>query len=226
MLIHVGTALVLGIVLLIASGSFLAGIIGVIIGVVGPLLFLTVREERRRAAFLTQLPDTLQLIAGSLSAGYSMPQAIDTVVKEGAPAVAGEFNRVLVETRLGMPIEDALEGVAHRMRSVDFAWVVMAIRIQREVGGNLAEVLTTVADTLRERERIRRQVQVLSAEGRLSAVILGGLPPLFAVYLLLVRKEYIKVLWHESAGIAMLVIAVVLLTIGAFWLRKVVRVEV
>jgi tight adherence protein B len=112
------------------------------------------------------------------------------------------------------------------MASRDFAWVVMAIRIQREVGGNLAEVLTTVAATMRDRERVRRQVNVLSAEGRLSALILGGLPPLFALYLLLVRPTYIKPLFTDPLGIAMLVLVGLLFTVGVFWLRKVVRVEV
>ena len=140
---------------------------------------------------MAALPDTLQLMAGSLSAGYSMPQAVDTVVREGKGPISTEFNRALVETRLGVELEDALDGIAERMQSVDFAWVVMAIRIQREVGGNLAEVLTTVSATLRERERLRRQVQVLSAEGRLSAWILGLLPIVFAFYLVLVRPEYL-----------------------------------
>src|SRR5436305_13431542 len=107
-----------------------------------------------------------------------------------------------------------------RRRSVDFDWVVMAIRIQREVGGNLAEVLTTVAATLRERERLRRQVRVLSAEGRLSAWILGGLPPLFFMYLLLVRQDYVHVLWTDPIGIVLLVFLAVDLSIGVFWLRK------
>jgi tight adherence protein B len=102
----------------------------------------------------------------------------------------------------------------------------MAIRIQRDVGGNLAEVLVTTAATLRERERIRRQVQVLSAEGRLSAWILGGLPILFALYLILVRPSYVKVLVTDSIGVIMLVSAIVLMTVGTFWLRKVVKVDV
>src|SRR5436305_14632687 len=113
-----------------------------------------------------------------------------------------------------------------RRRSVDFDWVVMAIRIQREVGGNLAEVLTTVAATLRERERLRRQVRVLSAEGRLSGWILGGLPPLFFMYLLLVRRDYISTLWTDPIGIVLIVFLLVDLAIGILWMRKVVQVEV
>ncbi|HET7736384.1 MAG TPA: VWA domain-containing protein, partial [Nocardioidaceae bacterium] len=104
-----------------------------------PFMFLVIKESRRRKTFVDALPDTLQLMAGSLSAGYSLPQACDSVVREGRDPIATEFNRSLVETRLGVPIEDALEGIADRMRSRDWAWVVMAIRVQREVGGNLAE---------------------------------------------------------------------------------------
>jgi tight adherence protein B len=201
-------------------------LVGLLIGLAGPFLYLVIKESRRTSAFLAQLPDTLQLLAGSLSAGYSLPQAVDAVVQEGNQPIAGEFNRALVESRLGVNVEDALDGIAGRMKSEDFGWVVMAIRIQREVGGNLAEVLKTVAGTLRERERLRRQVQVLSAEGRLSAWILGGLPPVFALYLVLVRRSYIEILYTDPIGIFMLVVMLVQMVVGAFWLSKVVKVEV
>jgi tight adherence protein B len=227
LLIQTGVMIAAALLMFLLTGGKLVGtLIGLIIGIALPLGFLKVKESRRQTAFLAALPDTLQLIAGSLSAGYSLPQAVDTVVAEGTEPIAGEFKRALIETRLGVPIEDALEGIAGRIRSKDFAWVVMAIRIQREVGGNLAEVLVTTADTLRERERIRRQVQVLSAEGRLSAWILGGLPIVFALYLILVRPEYVKVLVTDSIGVIMLVGGVILMTVGAFWLRKVVKVDV
>ena len=125
-------------------------------------------------AFNEGLADTLQLISGSLSAGLSLAQSVDTVVREGMEPIADEFKRVLVETRLGVPLEAALQGVAERMGSKDFEWVVMAIRIQREVGGNLAELLNTVGATLRERDYLRRQVQTLAAEGKLSATFLAA----------------------------------------------------
>ena len=131
-------------------------------------------------------------MSGSLSAGLSLAQSIDTIVREGTEPIAGEFRRVVVETRLGVTLEDSMEGVAERMESRDFEWVVMAIRIQREVGGNLAELLLTVAATLREREYLRRHVRALSAEGRLSCCILGGLPPGFLLYLTLTKPDYVK----------------------------------
>ncbi len=227
MIIHVGIAIGTALVLTLLSGfSPLATILGLVLGLTVPYVYLAFKETRRKSRFAQQLPDTLQLIAGSLAAGYSLPQAVDTVVRESDGPMAAELNRALVEARLGVPMEDALDTAARRMDSVDFAWVVMAIRIQREVGGNLAEVLTNVAATMRERERLRRQVSVLSAEGRLSAIILGALPLLFVTYLVLVRPEYISVLITSPIGIVMIVVGVVLLIGGSFWLRKVVTVEV
>jgi tight adherence protein B len=227
LLLHVGIIVVLPpFLLILTGGNLLFAVIGAFIGAAGPWLYLSFKESRRRTAFMQALPDTLQLIAGGLQAGYSLPQALDSVVREGTEPVAGEFNRALIETRLGVTIEDALGGIAERIGSTDFGWVVMAIRIQREVGGNLAEVLTNVAATLRERERLRRQVQVLSAEGRLSAWILGSLPVLFALYLSLVRRDYIKLLVTDPIGYVLLIVLGVAMTVGVFWLRKVVQVEV
>jgi tight adherence protein B len=172
------------------------------------------------------LPDTLQLLAGSLAAGYSLPQAMDSVVRESQPPISVEFNRALIEARLGLLPEDALDGIANRTGSRDFSWIVMAIRIQRSVGGNLAELLSTVADTLRERERLRRQVSALSAEGRLSGIILGALPVVFALYLMVARPDYISPLFHTPIGLLLLITGTVVLVIGGFWMSRVIKVEV
>ncbi len=226
-IIHLGLAIGASLLaLLLTGGRLVTTLIGLLLGVLVPFGYLSVKATRRRAAFHARLPDILQLMAGSLQSGYSMPQSVDTVVREGTQPIATEFNRALVETRLGVPLEDALDGVAERMDSLDFAWVVMAIRIQRQVGGNLAEVLTNVAATLRERERLRRQVQVLSAEGRLSGWILALLPMVFGLYLLLVRPDYLRPLWTTTVGLVMLGVAAVLMVVGTLWLRRVVTVEV
>jgi len=226
LVLHVAGGVGCGVLLLLLSGGGLAATgFGLVIGLVVPWLVLAVRQGRRRKAFLAQLPDTLQLLAGSLKAGYSLPQALDTVVRQGEAPMVSELNRALVEARLGVPVEDALERIGERLASDDFSWVVMAIRIQREVGGNLAELLVTVADTLRERERLRRQVEVLSAEGRLSGLILGALPVGFAAYLLVARPEYLAPMLTPF-GVVLLVTAVVLLTVGGLWVARVVKVEV
>jgi tight adherence protein B len=227
LLIHVGFTIGLGLLfMLLSKFGWVATLLGLLIGMAVPFFYLRIKEDRRRSAFQQQLPDTLQLLAGSLAAGYSLPQAVDTVARESSGPMAVELNRAIVEARLGVPMEDALDTIARRMNSVDFAWVVMAIRIQREVGGNLSEVLNSVAATMRERERLRRQVEVLSAEGRLSAVILGLLPLLFIVYLTIARPDYLSSLVTTPLGLIMCVVGLVLLIVGAFWLRKVVKVEV
>jgi len=131
-----------------------------------------------------------------------------------------------VETRLGLSLETALQGVADRFQSNDFDWVVMAINIQRQVGGNLAELLNTVAGTIREREYMRRQVAALAAEGKLSAYVLGGLPPGFMLYLLVANREYVMVLFTRPLGLAMIGLGITILSVGVFWMSRIVKVEV
>ncbi len=227
LLLHAAIFLVAGLVgLMLGGGSVLTGLLFLALGVVGPWLYLGIRRGRRRKAFGSSLPDTLQLMSGSLAAGLSLPQSVDTVVREGAEPIASEFKRVLVESRLGVSVEDALEGVAQRFDSKDFAWVVMAIRIQRQVGGNLAELFETVAATMREREYVRRQVAALAAEGKLSAWVLGGLPPLFLGYLVLTKGEYVAPLFTDPRGWIMLIGGAVWLTVGVFWMSRLIKVEV
>ena len=165
-------------------------------------------------------------MAGSLSAGLSLAQSLDTVVREGSDPIAGEFRRALVEARLGVEVEESLAGVAERMESVDFEWVVMAIRIQRDVGGNLSELLTKVAETIREREYLVRQVKALSAEGRLSVWILGGLPPVFTTYLALANPDYLAPMFSSLPGLVLMGLMAVLLVGGVFWMKKVTKVDV
>jgi tight adherence protein B len=227
MLLHVGTAVGTSLLFLIASrGGAVPAAAGLVLGLALPWLFLSLARSRRENRFLAQLPDSLQLLAGSLAAGYSLPQAMDSVVRETQPPISVEFNRALIEARLGLVPEDALEGIAERTGSQDFSWIVLAIRIQRDVGGNLAELLSTVAETLRERQRLRRQVRALSAEGRLSGIILAALPVVFGVYLMLVRPEYLRPLFTTPLGLLMLGFGATSLAVGGFWMSRVVKVEV
>lgn len=211
--------------ILLGSGSVVLGLLFIVAALIGPTIYVKVKRANRLKAFRTGLADTLQLMSGSLSAGLSLGQSIDTIVKEGAEPISSEFRRVVIESRLGVTLEDSLEGVAERMDSRDFAWVVMAIRIQRTVGGNLAELLLTVAATLREREYLRRHVKALSAEGRLSAYILGGLPPVFLIYLTLTKGDYVNPLYTTPIGWILCLTMVVLLGVGVLWMAKVAKVD-
>ena len=217
----------LGFVLFLAlSGSWLLALIAGVVAFAVPRLLLASARSRRQAKFMAQLPDTLQLLAGTLKAGYGVLQAIDTVVKEVEDPMSSEFQRALTEARLGLPLEDSLGAMADRVDSDDFRWVVVAMNIQRQVGGNLAELLETVAATLRGREEVRRQIQVLSAEGRLSAVILFALPFALLAYLVLTNPGYLAPLLGNSFGLLMMAGAVVLMLVGWVWIRRLIKIEV
>jgi tight adherence protein B len=224
-LVHAGIVVAAAVVGVVVGGVPLMVVL-MLLGALGPVLFLRIKHARRLRAFSSQLPDTLGMVANSLTAGLSPSQSVDTVVREGLQPISGELRRALMEQQLGSGLEDALDGVAQRMGSEDFSWVVMAMRIQREVGGNLAEVLTTVAETLREREMLRRQVLTLSAEGRLSAWILGGLPIGLFLYMMLANRDYVRPLYTEFFGMVLLGIAVLLLSTGAFLMSRLVKVVV
>jgi tight adherence protein B len=184
------------------------------------------RARRRAERFEAALPQALQLVIGSLRSGFSLQQAIEGMVREADDQVATEFSRALAEIRLGAELEDALDRLARRTHNQDLAWTVMAIRVQREVGGNLAEVLSTTVDTIRERELLRGHVRALSAEGRLSAWILVALPIVLGGFMFAFRRDYVSPLVTDSRGILMFLVGVSLICIGGIWLSRVVRVEV
>ncbi len=200
-------------------------LLGVLIGWAGTAFYLRRRQNKRTRRFADDLPDTLQLVASSLRTGFSLPQALDSAQDGAADPMASELGRALAATRIGSGLEDELERVADRMRSEDWRWAVMAVRIQRDVGGNLAEVLMTTVTTLRERAATRRQVRALSAEGRLSAWILLALPIGLFALLLVIRTEYLSLLWTTLPGVVMLVVTVLLMGVGGFWMSRLVRVD-
>lgn len=205
----------------------LAGIgVGFVLGVVLPQLVLSILARRRMKKFEAVLPDVLMLVATSLRSGFGLPQALDAVARDAAEPAAKEFSRALAETRIGTDVADALEHAAQRMGSKSLHWTIMAIRIQREVGGNLANTLYTTAATLRERESLYRQVRALSAEGRMSAWILTAIPIFLFIYLCLVNRPYISLLWTRPIGLAMIGAAVVMISVGALWMRRLVKIEV
>jgi tight adherence protein B len=191
-----------------------------------PLVLVPMRSRKRLRTFEEQLPDTLKMISGSLRAGFSLLQGLDAVTKESVEPTKKELGRVYTEARLGRTIEDALGDAADRMESRDLAWAVMAIRLQREVGGNLAELLDTVAETMSERDRLRREIRALTAEGRMSGIVLGIFPPAFGGVLYVLRPNYIDTLFNDGLGIAAVVGAAVAAVVGFFWLRKIVAIEV
>jgi len=206
--------------------GLLAVVGGVLVGFFAPQMFLSLAAKRRAHKFEAQLPDVLTLLASSLATGFSLAQGVDAVVRDASEPSAKEFSRALAETRIGATLEDTLDHLAKRMDSSNLTWTTMAIRIQREVGGNLAETLRTTANTLRERESLKRLVKGLSAEGRLSSYILMAMPFGLFFYMLAVNRPYIALLWSGPIGWAMLVAGCVSMVVGYFWMSKVVKVEV
>jgi tight adherence protein B len=219
-------AVVVGAVLFALMIGVVGVLVGAAIGWLAVRVIVRTKIRRRADKFADQLPDTLQLVAGALRTGFSLNQALAGVVREGTEPSASEFARALAEVRLGVELEDALDGTADRMRCDDLHWVVLAVRISREVGGNLAEVVTTTMRTMRQRAELRGQVRVLSAEGRISARVLTAMPFVVAGAIFLMRRDYMAPLVHQPAGIAMIAIGSVLLLAGSFWLSRLVKIKV
>ena len=224
-LLRASAAITAAAVLFVAIG-WIGLVVGLLVGWLVTGLYRSLRADKRTAAFGDQLPDALQLVIGSLRSGFSLSQALDAMVRESPAPLSEEFGRALAEHRLGAELSDALEDAAKRVRSEDLDWAVLAVRIQREVGGNLAEVLQTTVNTIRDRGRLRRHVRSLSAEGRLSGWILVGLPIVLGTFMFTFRREYLRPLYTEPVGILMLLIGVALLAVGIVWMGRTVRVEV
>ncbi len=224
-------------IMLVACAAVTAGFIGFVVnGIAFGILFflatpiaaiilLKFLTGRRRAKFEDQLGDTLQMLAGGLRAGHSLLRSVDAVAKETEAPTSEELARIVNETRLGRELRESIQDAAHRLRSEDLDWTGQAIEIHREVGGDLAEVLDHVGETIRERSQIKGQVKSLSAEGRLSAYILTGLPIAVFLWLSVANPSYVGTLYTTFLGWIMLVVGTLLLLTGAFWLSRVIKIK-
>lgn len=225
---ELAVTVVLGAFTLAVVGVALVGPFGAALAVAAPVaarVELGRRASARQRRFADQLPDTLAMLAASLRAGRAVPQAMELLANESPEPTAAEFRRVLIETRIGRDLVDALHRVAERTNSTDFGWAARAIGINRELGGDLAEVLDNVAETIRDRCQIARQVRSLSAEGRLSAWILLGLPLAVAGFVSKGNPGYLDVLFTERMGQAMVGTGLVMFLIGGLWIRRTVALK-
>ncbi len=215
---------VTSVVYIVGRSVFFAGMAGMLTVGIG---FFTVKflASRRLKTFEAQLPDTLQLLAGTLRAGYSLPQGLDAVADEISDPMGHELRRAITEAQLGRELEEALTGISDRLNSPDFAWAVMAIGIQREVGGNLNELLMTVSETMIQRERLRREVNALTAEGRVSAAILSFMPPGLGFVLWVMNPDYVEILFASLLGWALIGGATISALVGLVWMKKVITID-
>ena len=221
--------------LFVGAAAFVAAVIGFLLGglvpaflllliaPVGLLLLLQVLVSRRRRKFAEQVPDALQMLAGGLRAGHSLLRAVDAAAEENESPMKEELSRVVNETRIGRDLGESLADVARRTANEDFASITRAIEIHREVGGDLAQVLDNVGETIRDRTQLRGQVKALSAEGRMSALVLMALPIVMFFGLTLFNPLYSKVFLTTFPGFLMIVTAVVLLAAGGFWLSRLIK---
>jgi tight adherence protein B len=208
-------------------------LVGALIGFLLPRFWLSRRRNGRLGAFNKQLPDTIMLIANALRAGSSFLQAIELVVRESRPPISTEFGRVIREVNLGLPFEQALENMVRRVRSDDLELMATAISIQHTVGGNLAEILDSIAFTIRERVRIKGEIRSLTAQQRLSGYVVGFLPIALAGFLFVAAPNFMSPMFDDRASIAGLPAGVIILAFGGFmmfigfmFIRKIVDIEV
>lgn len=220
-----GVAAVGGIFFGIFNGP-VGGLVAFVVLILVSVALIQFFGNREKKRFEEQLPDTLTLLSTSLRAGYSLLQAVEAVAGEAPNPTAREFGRALAEARLGRTVSDALKGIVDRTQSKDFEWAVMAIEIQREVGGNLAEVLQTVAETMRARNRLRGEIKALTAEGRISAIVLGALPFAMGLFLWTTNPGYLEPLFEETFGKIAIGVGLLLMAGGAIWLKKIVDIEI
>jgi len=213
-------------VALAVSGRLLVGLMFGIVGFLAPKLYVVYRRRRRLKEFEGQLVDVLDLIANSLKAGHSLLQAMDQASSQLAPPVSEELGQLLREVSIGSTVEDAIANLVARMESYDLRLIATAIVTQRSVGGNLAEVLETIAHTIRERVRVLGQVRILTAEARLSGWVLGLLPVILALVFYVVHPDYMDVLFTTTEGKFALAAAAGLEIIGFFALRRLAVVDV
>jgi tight adherence protein B len=234
MTIRVGTFV------LLSLGLFVVGIVAgkifhwpaVVSVVVGgvlmavPNIVVEAKRRRRFKRFMSHFPEALEMFARSLRAGHSFTGAIQLVAQEMPHPIGTEFSKVFEEQNLGIPLRQALLGMAERIEALDVKFFVTAILIQRETGGNLAEIIDKIGHVIRERFRIQGQLKIFTAQARMSGIILSLLPVGIAVLIGMMNPEYLKPLWFEKTGRIMIAVAVILQVLGVLAIRKIIRIKI
>lgn len=224
--LRLGAVMIACLIAFILFQNFLIAFGAGVLGFFAVGFWLGHRKKARERRFNELLGDAVIMMSSGLRAGYSMMQALKTVSREMSAPINDEFHRVTMEVGVGISVEDALNHLVKRVKSVDLELMTIAMNVQREVGGNLAEILDTIAATIRERQELRGEVKTLTAQGRISAYIICALPVFLAVAMYFMNRAYVSVLWTTPAGYFMLAVAVTMMVIGFFVTRKVASVEV
>jgi len=223
--IRIGASLALGVLLFVFRDP-ISGVIGFALGYMLPRIWVGRRISGRLSAFNKQLPDTITLLSNSLRAGSSFLQSIELVSREGGPPMSDEMGRVVREVNLGLGMEEALHNLVRRIKSDDLDLMVTAIGIQQQVGGNLAEILDTIAFTIRERVRIKGEINTLTAQGRVSGYLVAFLPIGLGAVLNIINPAFMQPLFTQTIGQSLIGVGVVMMTIGFLAIRKITDIKV
>jgi tight adherence protein B len=226
LMLCVVSALVLATIAIIAGGNLLFGWVGALLGFFIPYAYASHMRTRRFQKFEEKFPEAIDTLARAVRAGHAFTTALEMIANEVSEPVAGEFRQLYEEQKFGLPVRDALINLADRIPLVDIKFFVTAVMLQRETGGNLAEILDNLSYVIRERFKILRQVRVHTAQGRLTMVLLMALPPTIVVIMLLLNPGFIRPLFTDPIGHALIVGGITLQTMGYFVIRKIIRIQV
>ena len=216
---------VVGVLALILFGSPVIAAIAFMLGASGPYIYVRRKKTKRLFQLESQLPDAIELIARAVRAGHPLSEGLRMASEEASEPLASEFRITFDEQKFGIPFEEAMLGLADRVEVVDVKILITAILVQREVGGNLTEILEQIAETMRDRFNLRRQVRVYTAQGRMSGYTLGALPIFVGLMISMINPDYMEVLIKEPFGNALLATAALLQGIGFLWIRRIVDIE-
>jgi len=219
-----GLATVLSVVALLVSGT-VAATVAFVAGGLGPYFFARWKKRKRIFRLEAQLPDAIDLIARAVRAGHPLSEGLRMAAEEAPDPLASEFRITFEEQKFGLPFEEALLGLGDRVEVVDIRILITAILVQREVGGNLSEILEQIAETMRARFSLKRQVRVYTAQGRMSGYTLAALPIFVGMVIMVINPDYMQTLFHETLGRAMLIAAGTLQLIGFLWIRRIVDIR-
>lgn len=200
--------------------------VAMLVGFVLPYSYASYRRNKRFEKFEELFPEAIDTLARAVRAGHAFTTALEMITDEVAEPVAGEFRQLFEEQKFGMPVRDALMNLTERMPLVDVKFFVTAVMLQRETGGNLAEILDNLSYVIRERFKIQRQVRVYTAQGRLTMALLMGMPPIIVTVMMVLNPSFIRPLFADPIGHMLLVAGITLQTVGYFVIRKIIRIQV
>jgi len=224
--ISIGFGVFLGLLVLLISGNLVISAVFTIAGCITPGLIIKRAKNKRDERFLVQLADALLSMSNSLKSGYSVPQAISLLARETSNPARQEFRLVAQEMQLGTSLEDALANLSKRMKSMEMDLTVASVTISRRVGGNLSEIMENIAGTIRERTRVEGRVKALTAQGRIQGIVMCLMPFVLAFLINLVQPNFIRPVFTTWAGYLIIAAIVAWMTLGAFFIRKIVKVEI